>query len=254
MLKNMNPRLPLAVTLFSVVMAGCGGGGGGAAAPIANTPVVPASVTTYVTGVITGFGSIIINGVRYESDSATVSKEGKTATVADLKTGEVVQIRVEKDSAGVNHAKAVEQSRLAQGAVEAVDLAANTLTIAGQTILVTVDTIFDPAIAGGALAGIAVGDIIEVHGFASSTGAPQATRIEKADPADTEIEVTGKCQALHDWHAGGGLRHCYARGSGEQRPGRWRLGRSQRHDAVGRRCVAGRSRQERRWRDARAEG
>ena len=42
-----------------------------------------------------------------------------------------------------------------------------------------------------------MGDRIEVHGFAgAATGTATATRIEKADAADTEIEVTGKVTAL----------------------------------------------------------
>lgn len=191
---NQKPGL-LVVGLVSLALTACGGGGGGST-PVAVTPAPTTAKVTFVTGAISGFGSVIINGVRYESDSATVSKEGKNATQTDLKTGEVITLRAETGADGVPHAKAIEQSRLVQGAVTAIDTANNTLTIAGTVISVTPSTVFDAAITGG-LAGIAVGDRIEVHGFANATsGTATATRIEKADPADTEIEVTGKVTAL----------------------------------------------------------
>ncbi len=176
-------------------LAACGGGG----STTSPTVVGPAPVTakvTFVTGPISGFGSVIINGVRYESESATVSKEGKTASQTDLKAGEIITLRAETGADGVPRAKSIEQSRLVQGSVTAIDAAGNTLTIAGIVITVTDTTVFDAGISGG-LAGIAVGDRIEVHGFVGATsGAATATRIEKADPAETEIEVTGKVTAL----------------------------------------------------------
>ena len=198
-MNSSNPKLGLlAVGALTLGLTACGGGGGSTSAPTANVPAPPTATTpvTFVTGAISGFGSVIINGVRYESDSATVSKEGKSATQTDLKAGEVITLRAEKGADGINHAKAIEQSRLVQGPVTAIDTTNETLTIAGTVISVTADTVFDVGITGR-LAGIAVGDRIEVHGFAgATTGTATATRIEKADPADTEIEVTGKVTGL----------------------------------------------------------
>jgi len=188
----------LAAGVVTLGLSACGGGGSTSTPPSAVGPTPPVATTTvtFVTGAISGFGSVIINGVRYESDSATVSKEGKSSTQTDLKTGEVVTLRAEKGADGVNRAKAIEQSRLVQGAVTAIDTTNDTLTIAGTVISVTASTVFDAGITGG-LDGIAVGDRIEVHGFAgATTGTATATRIEKSDPADTEIEVTGKVTAL----------------------------------------------------------
>ena len=197
MFPSSRQRLVVASTLLSFVLVACGGGGGGSAAPAptGGTNPPPTTKVTYVTGSISGFGSVIVNGVRYESDSATVTKEGKSATQNDLKAGEVITLRAETGSDGVPHAKAIEQSRLAQGPVTAIDAAAQTLTIAGIVIQVTGETLFDPAITGG-FAGIAVGDRIEVHGFAGANGTAVASRIEKADVGDNEIEVTGKVSAL----------------------------------------------------------
>ena len=128
------PRWRAPALLMSVILASCGGGGGGGST---TAPPPPSTKVTYVTGSISGFGSVIINGVRYESDSATVTKEGKTATQGDLKAGEVITLRAETGADGVPHAKSIEQGRLVQGSVTAIDTAANTLTISGVVVQVT---------------------------------------------------------------------------------------------------------------------
>jgi hypothetical protein len=176
---------------MTALLAACGGGGG------SNTSAPSGMMkTTYVTGAISGFGSVIVNGVHYESDSASVTLDGHSGTVGQLKVGEVVHLKAGIDAQGIAHAQTIDQGRLAQGVVQAVDVAAGTLTIAGQAIRVDNATLFDASIPGGSLAGIAVGDRIEVHGFVSASGEALATRIEKADVGDNEIEVTGPLTAL----------------------------------------------------------
>lgn len=179
----------------AVLVAACGGGGGGGSSGGGDPPPVGTAKTRLVTGVISGFGSVIVNGVHYESDSASVSKEGSASSVSQLRVGEVVHISAEVDAQGKARAKSIAQDRLVQGTVQAVDAAAGTLTIGGIVITVDADTLFDDSIPGASLAGIAVGDRIEVHGFAGANGA-RATRIEKADAAETEVEFTGRLTSL----------------------------------------------------------
>jgi len=185
-------RWALAVAT-TVLIAACGGGTGSSGSPSASTG---SSKTMLVTGAISGFGSVIVNGVHYESDSAAVTLEGHSGTVGQLKVGEVVHLKATIDAQGKSHATTIDQQRLIQGVVQAVDVQAGTLTIAGQVIKTDNATMFDPSIPGGTLAGIAVGDRIEVHGFVSAGGDALATRIEKAAAGDNEIEVTGPLSAL----------------------------------------------------------
>ena len=188
---NVKWTLPAAV---AVLVTACGGSGGGSTGD--PSPVTGATRTTYVTGAISGFGSVIVNGVHYESDSAVVTLEGRSGTVGQLRVGEVVHLKAEVDGQGNAHAKTIDQERLAQGTVQAVDVAAGTLTITGQLIRVDNETSFDDTIPGGSLAGVAVGDRVEVHGFASAGGEARATRIETADAGDAEVELTGPVSAL----------------------------------------------------------
>ena len=175
----------------TVLVAACGGGSS------SSQPTATGTMKTmYVTGAISGFGSVIVNGVHYESDSASVTLEGHSGSVAQLKVGEVVHLKAGIDAQGNAHAQTIEQGRLIQGVVQAVDVGLGTLTIAGQVIKVDNATSFDASIPGGTLAGIKVGDRIEVHGFVSASGEALATRIEKADAGDNEIEVTGLLSAL----------------------------------------------------------
>ena len=75
--------------------------------------------------------------------------------------------------------------------MQAVDTLSGTLTIAGQVITVDNETMFDDSIPTRTLAGIVVGDVIEVHGFAAAGGPARATRIEKPGAGATEVEATG---------------------------------------------------------------
>jgi hypothetical protein len=74
--------------------------------------------------------------------------------------------------------------------VQAIDLGAGTLTVSGQVVTTDAETLFDDSIPTRSLAGLAVGDVVEVHGFASAQGA-RATRIEMAGSGENEVEVTG---------------------------------------------------------------
>jgi hypothetical protein len=64
------------------------------------------------------------------------------------------------------------------GPVAAVDGAAGTFTVLGQTVAVAVDTVFDGRLSGG-LAGLAIGQGIEVYAlYDAASGRYKATRIE----------------------------------------------------------------------------
>jgi mono/diheme cytochrome c family protein len=183
----------LKVAAVALLVAGCGGGGGATGGGTTSNPppATGSTKTTFVTGAIAGFGSVIVNGVHYETDSAQVTIEDKPATAGQLRVGEVIHLTAEVDAQGVARAKSITQDHLIQGAVQAVDTVAGTLTIAGQVVTVDNETMFDDSIPTRSLAGIAVGDLVEVHGFAAAGGTARATRIEKASAGETEVEVTG---------------------------------------------------------------
>jgi len=181
----------------ALAVAACGGGGGGDDSQGGVTPPpVGTSKTRIVTGAISGFGSIIVNGVRYDTSGADVRVEDRAGSITELAVGQVVRIEATVDDRGGARAARVEQHRLLQGTVQVVDVAAGTITVAGQVVIVDADTSFDDSIPGASLAGIAVGDRLEVHGFAGADGRSRATRVERAAAGETEVEVTGFVTAL----------------------------------------------------------
>ena len=182
-----------AVTAVAVVgLAACGGGGSSSD----STPQAAAqSVPVISSGAVTGFGSVFVNGVRFETSSATFTINGKPGTQADLRVGHVVTVHGHRDGAGHSTADRIDFDDLVKGPIDGVDAAAGTLVVMGQTVLTDADTSFDDNISGASLAGLNAGDIVEVSGMRRADGDIQATRIE-AKPAGTVFEVTGIASAV----------------------------------------------------------
>ena len=192
----------LSVVGASVLVA-CGGGGGGAAAtdsaPVAaSAPTSSALGSSLVEGTITGFGSVVIDGQRYPDTGATVDIGNnpalKTAgTLGDLRTGMRVQAEL-KD--GVLQNLSVNFALV--GTLSAVNTAAGTLTVFGQTIK-TSSTGQLPTVLDGfsALTQLQVGDLIKVAGSVASDGSITATRIERRLKDGSELfRLSGAVQGL----------------------------------------------------------
>jgi len=147
--------------LCVAALLGCGGGvdSGGTGSP----------QQTYSSGSISGFGSIVVNGVRYDDSAAAVQDdEGAARSRAALKLGMVVEIEagpISTDAAGVKTSSAsrVVIGSAIRGPVEAVDVASGMLTVIGQRVRVDADTVFDGFARG--LSSVRVGQQVEVHGF-----------------------------------------------------------------------------------------
>ena len=168
----------------TALLVACGGGGGDAAPDAAAT--TPATATTYTQGVISGFGSVIVGGVRFDDSSATVADDdGNVRSRSDLRLGMMVEI----DAGQVNRAAASALARRIRwgseivGPVGSVDEASSTVQVLGQTVLVTTSTVFDDSLSGG-LGALEPGQVVEVHGILDpANGRVVATRIEAENAA-----------------------------------------------------------------------
>jgi cytoskeletal protein CcmA (bactofilin family) len=186
-------RVLPAVVLTAVVVA-CGGGYGGmgnsSAPPAASSG--PASVSV---GAITGFGSVHLNGKKFQTTSASITVDGRAATQGDLHVGDVIEVKGHHDStSNTDIADQIEMHSNVQGPVSSIDTLGQKLVVLGQTVLVSADTSFDSAISPASLAGIAAGDILEVSGLPAANGDIQATRIERK-PAGTAFHAIGTAAA-----------------------------------------------------------
>jgi hypothetical protein len=129
--------------------------------------------------------------VRYETDAATFTINDAAGTQDDLRVGHVVSIVGTIDSSGTTgSATEVAFDDSVKGPVDSINLAAGSIVVLGQVILVSPDTSFDDSISPASLDGITVGQIVEVSGQFDANGNIVATRIE-AKPVGTMFEVHG---------------------------------------------------------------
>jgi len=182
-MKNQLRILGAAMVMAVLSAAGCGGGSssGGSVSPPPPPPPPPSGgiIRTGVAlgiGPVTGFGSVIVNGVTYNTDSATFTRDGLAATQDDFSVGEVVYIRGTIDDNNANAvAEAVEFDDNVEGPLtEIVD--ATTIVVMGQTVRLTGTTSIDnncPALLDDPTI-----VAIEVSGTVDANGVIEATRID----------------------------------------------------------------------------
>jgi hypothetical protein len=188
-------RAIAAAWLAAAALVGCGGGGG-------DDPAGGGAAALTV-GPISGFGSIIVNGVRFDDSSARIVDDDGNDVTDDhggdgLGLGAVVEIESDRidDSTGRATASRIRVGSEIEGPVASVDVATNRFVVLGQTIVVTANTVFDDSLGAGGLAGLA-GQIVEVHALLdAASGDYVATRVETEDDADA-FKLRGHV-AAHD--------------------------------------------------------
>lgn len=176
--------------LGALALGACSSGGSSGSAGTAQST----SVVSY--GAITGFGSVYVNGTRYDVSNAMVTDAGKNVAASDLKVGQTVRVEAKDSHDGsLPEALRIDRDAALQGQIASIDTAAGTMVVLGQTVSVGSDTLFDNSIQPASLAGLTVGQTVEVDGFVAADGTVHATRIEPAKATDV-LKVTGKIAAL----------------------------------------------------------
>ena len=154
-------------------LPGCGGGvgsGGTGTGSIASGP-------------ITGFGSIFVNGVRYDDSAATVrDDDDNTRSNSELKLGMQVEVQADAIVTGSDgrsaKASAIRVGSEMIGPVASLNNAQGTLSVLGQTVYTSGETVFDSGLPSG-LAGLSAGQVVEIHAkFDAAINGYRATRIE----------------------------------------------------------------------------
>ncbi|MCG3774043.1 MAG: hypothetical protein JW395_0860 [Nitrospira sp.] len=162
------------------LLSGCGSGGGGATTGTA-------SGSSAASGTITGFGSVIVNGKKFETNGASVMVDGQPVlsctvnSVEQCGLKEGMTVKVSGTFSGSSHrASTITQEDTLEGPIQAKDPAKSTLTILGQTVVVEEDTTkFDDTVPATTFASLVVGNVVEVSGFVKSDGTIVASFIEQ---------------------------------------------------------------------------
>ena len=147
-------------------------------------------------GPVTAFGSVIVNGIRYDTSAAVFTVDGQPASQSDLAVGDMVVVKGTIDDDNSNAvADSVDFDENVEGPVSSIDVAANSFVVLGQTVLIGDATSIDdscPATLNDFLTVAAV----EVSGQVMADGSILATRIECKSIAG-EFEVTGVVSNLN---------------------------------------------------------
>jgi len=147
-------------------------------------------------GPITGFGSIFVNGVEFTTSSAQINIDDQPGSESDLQVGEVVTVTGTINADGkTGTATQVTFDGDVTGRVVQIDSAGGTFIVLGQTVRVTGSTMFDDNIQPASLAGLQVGTLVEVSGFATAAGEILASRVQ-LEPSGGTLEAKGSVQNL----------------------------------------------------------
>jgi len=210
---NWTTWINLVVLSIAVaILSACGGGGGGGGSTLGST-------SGLTSGQIEGFGSIIVNGVKFEVEGAQVEFEhGQTVIISNatqtqhLQEGMQVEVEVEfNDNGRTGTATRIIVDDELEGEISGLTTAATgvvTFSVLGQTVVAIpgMTNIDDSSPLSNSLGNLANGQFVEVHGLPDGNGTIQATFIEykAADQAsfeslsngEGEYEVTGAITAL----------------------------------------------------------
>jgi len=145
--------------LMALLLQGCGGSGSSNIAASGSTNQV-------ANGVVTGFGSVFVDGAEIEDANASVVTENADGSFSNsvLQMGQ--RIRVNYDGKGTASKVTVDAAVI--GSVSAIDTTALTLTVAGQRISINADLATGPLTVWGggysSISDVASNDLVEVHG------------------------------------------------------------------------------------------
>ena len=191
---TMNNSVLLGVLALS--LAACGGSSGS----VSTTPQPLGAQPTDLTaaGKITGFGSVYVNGIEFETGSATYDiDDALGSSDADVSVGMFVVIRGSVNSDGVTGtADSVSYDDEVEGPVEDLttdpaDPTVKTFTVLSTSVVISASTVFDSE--DGSAFGfdtIMNGDNVEVSGEYVGD-ILHASYVEIQDASDDDYEVKG---------------------------------------------------------------
>jgi len=192
-MRIFHPKGILIALLLALALASCKSNGSGmmAGGGIGGTGIISS-------GYITAFGSIVVNGTRFDTGNASVIIEGEEIGIGDqavldnLDIGRVVTVEG-TGSGDANNATAVKVTYNddVQGPVERIrdiDPTTKEIVVLGQTVILNVITKFK----GTAFGTIAPNDVVEVSGMSDDLGVIWATFLEKTGDFTPGVSVEVK--------------------------------------------------------------
>jgi len=194
------------VCALLLLLLSCGGGGGtlGLVASGGDGGGVGTGGTGIVAGTVTGLGSVIVDGTRFDDSQAALESRPDLVTavplaLADLQVGQYAYVDLDASATPVR----VRIASQLVGSAADVDASGGRFTVWGQPVAINTDATRGPVtvLAGyGSFAELRAGDPVQVYGVlqagAGAGDLVRATRIEKLSAVGAlPARLTGTLQA-----------------------------------------------------------
>jgi len=142
---------------------------------------------TRSTGVVNGFGSVVVNGVHFDVSRAEIALDGSTGhSQSDLRVGMVVEVAgtVASDGATGTATRLAYESLL-RGNIEGAPNA-GIVSVLGQRVSIDDATLFESA---AGITDLQAGDRIQVSGFKTPDGSLRATWVSR-ESSGSDLQIT----------------------------------------------------------------
>jgi len=199
-LLGLKTQTSIAILAFTGLLSGCGGGGGSIAAPEFGSAIpIVSSNALPVAGLVSGLGSVVVNGVRYETIGANVVDSDDKGSI-NLPIGIGMIVSLEPSSANSAAASSIQIQKGLKGPTGNLNVALKTLTVAGLPIAVDNATLIIRA--NGAVGSFAdlANNSVEVYGLPQADASFKATRIE-VESSPTFVQLSGVISQLNTTNA-----------------------------------------------------
>jgi len=178
-----------------LALVACGGGSDGSSVNTSNLlSGVGTGGTGLAEGTVTGFGSVIVDGIEYDDANAAIGQDdGTGATInTDLKLGQRVKLTLNADNSVASVAVLPQLVGMADTAPDA----SGNLQVMRQWVRLS-----GAVLAGFGSAGISAGDLLEIHGSwvldnQLACYVLIASRIEKLSAQPALLQLSGVVQTL----------------------------------------------------------
>jgi len=166
------------IALLSLILVGCADGPGGGIGGTGKKEIVVEEGLIF--GRVEGFGSIVLNNLRFNTDNAEFLINGEPARISDMKVGMSIFARVNYRTMAASqvHYQPIVVGPISNGDTDGIE-------VLKQNIKITDDTVFDELL----VESLTEGTNIEVSGTRDSSNAVVADYIGLATDADTTYTV-----------------------------------------------------------------
>lgn len=178
---GLTRRQTLLAMLGAAGLSACGGGGDVAG-------VGQGGTGAFSVGPITGLGSIIVNGIRYDDSRASISDDDSPFGREDLRLGMVVAVQGSPAVLGQSTATRIVLGGELVGPIASKAVDGLSFVVLGQTVNIGGSTVFANR---SGLSALNTNDVVEVHGIANpANDSIDATYVEYKSLA-SEYRIQG---------------------------------------------------------------